>query len=682
MRKRRRARRLLTGAIVATLVGALLALVPRPSFSVQRAMHVDNDAPLLSTVATAQFQGVTDTVNTVLAHRESTSEFRMIGVSWAGDAKHDVSVRTIHNGKWSEWTTLAPSDAGPDPHSREARPGRTVSEPLWVGKGDGYQMRVPSGLTGLRVHLVRESGPQLKIKTTESSAHAAAPMPPINTRAAWGARPPKDPPEYAPTVQMAFVHHTVNSNTYAPGDVPAILRSIQSYHMDSNGWNDIGYNFLIDRFGGIWEGRGGGMDRPVVGAQVLGFNSGSTGVAMIGDFGAGPAPGVMLDAAGRLLAWKLSLTGVDPQGVNNFQSQDSSSGAKYPAGTVVTLNNISGHQDANYTDCPGQVEGQLPQIRATAKGWSGAFLAYSSGFRGGAYVATGEFTGDSISEVVTGAGPGGGPAVGIWRDTGVPLGGFYAFPQGFGGGVRVATGHLETNGPRDVVAAAGPGGGPAVEVFRTDGTNVRGFYAYDPAFNGGVYVASGNVSPVSPNDEIVTGAGAGGGPHVRIFSSSGAALGGFFAYPSNFTGGVRVAVGDVDGDGVDEIITGAGPGGGPHVRVFKLNGTEIGSFMAYDPNFHGGVYVATVKSPDGKTDWIVTGAGEGGGTHVRVFDYHGNVGANGFMYGPAGDTTGVRVAGGAFIGTVPGQVAVTEGPGSLPLVGFRRLDGPAFFPSN
>ncbi|MBV8159448.1 MAG: peptidoglycan recognition protein [Acidimicrobiia bacterium] len=671
--RRRRARRLLAGVIAATLAGALLALIPTPSFSVQRGMRVDNDIPPLALYTAAK--------DTLLAQRSKVSEFRMIGASWTGAVNPDVSVRTSHNGVWSAWQSLGPADYGPDPGSRESHPGPIVSEPLWIGRGDGYQVRTPTGLTGLQVHLVRETGPQLHITATQPTAHAAAPMPPINTRASWGARPPVTNPEYAPTVQMAFIHHTVGSNDYAPGDVPAILRGIQSYHMDTNGWNDIGYNFLIDRFGGIWEGRAGGMDQPVIGAQVLGFNSGSTGVALLGDFTNGPAPGVMIDAAGRLLAWKLSLTNVDPMGVNNFQSQDSSSGAKYPAGTVVTLNNISGHQDANYTDCPGQVEGQLPQIRSTAKGWSGAFLAFPSGFRGGAYVAAADFTGDWISEVVTGAGAGGGPAVGVWRDTGVQLGGFYAFPLGFLGGVRVGTGLLEPNGPRDVIAAAGPGGGPAVEVFHADGTNVRGWYAYDPRFAGGVYVAAGNVDPASPGDEVVTGAGEGGGPHVRIFSNTGAPLGGFMAYPTAFIGGVRVAVGDVFGDGSEEIVTGAGPGGGPQVNVFRMNGQLVGSFMAYDPGFRGGVYVGTVKSPDGKSDWIVTGAGEGGGTQARVFDYHGDVGGNGFFYGPPSDTTGVRIAGGAFISQVPGQAVVTEGPGSLPLVGFRRLDGPAFFPT-
>jgi len=670
--KRRRRPITLAGVCIAALVGVTLALAPRPSFSLDREMRVQDDTPVFSTVAAA--------ATSALEHRDHLSQFRMIGLSWTSGPGSDVGVRTSLDGKWSDWTTLGPADGGPNPNSREANHARIVTEPLWVGKADAYELRLPSGFSGVKVHLVRETGPRLHLKATSPPARADTTQPPINLRSAWGARPPKDPPEYASTVQMAFIHHTVNSNSYGPGDVPAILRGIQAFHMDSNGWNDIGYNFLIDRFGGIWEGRGGGIDRPVVGAQVLGFNTGSTGVAMIGDFSGGPAPGAMLDAAGRLLGWKLTLTGVDPMGANRFTSQDSSSGAKYPAGTVVTLNNISGHQDANYTDCPGLVESQLGQIRTTAKAWSGAFLAYPAGFRGGVYVATGEFTGDSISEIVTGAGAGGGPAVGVWRDTGVYLAGFYAFPQGFGGGVRVATGRLETNGPRDVVTAAGPGGGPAVEVFRTDGTNVRGWYAYAPNFAGGVYVASGNVNPLSAGDEVVTGAGPGGGPHVRIFSNTGADLGGFMAYDPRFTGGVRVAVGDVDGDGIDEIITAPGPGGGPHIRVFKLNGTEIGSFMAYDPNFGGGVYLTTVTSPDGKIRWIVTGAGEGGGTQVRVFDVHGNLGAVGFFYGSPNDTSGVRIAGGNFIGSAPGQLAVAEGAGTLPIIGFRRIDGPAFLP--
>src|SRR5947199_6308 len=114
--------------------------VIRPSLSGQREMHVVDDAPLLSAVASA---------SDVRAHRESVSEFRMIGISWAGNEKHDIRVRTVHAGTWSAWTTVGATDSGPDPRTREARqtPARTASEPLWVGQADGYQIDVPSGLT-------------------------------------------------------------------------------------------------------------------------------------------------------------------------------------------------------------------------------------------------------------------------------------------------------------------------------------------------------------------------------------------------------------------------------------------------------------------------------------------------------------------------------------------------------
>src|SRR5439155_625341 len=171
--------------------------------------------------------------------------------------------------------------------------------------------------------------------------------------------------------------------------------------------------------------------------------------------------------------------------------------------------------------CPGdQLYNQLPQIRDATRGYWAPIMAYPSGFRGGVFVAGGEFTGDNRAEVVTGADQGGGP-------------------------------------------------------------QVRGFY--------------GNGTPVTS----------------------------FFAYPSGFGGGVRVAAGSLNGDGVEEIVTGAGPSGGPQVRVFKMDGTPLSSFWAYSTAFTGGIYVGTVRSPDNKTDWIVTGAGEGGGTQVRLFKMDG-----------------------------------------------------------
>jgi len=143
------------------------------------------------------------------------------------------------------------------------------------------------------------------------------------------------------------------------------------------------------------------------------------------------------------------------------------------------------------------------------------------------------------------------------------------------------------------------------------------------------------------------------------------------AYDPAFGGGVRVAAGDVDGDGIDEIITGPGPGGGPHVRVFRADGTEVGGFMAYDRRFVNGVYVGTLSQGTGNAGRIVTGAGEGGGPHVRIMTPSG-VERAGFM---AGFPNGVRVAGGRLRGQDPEDILMTGGPRSLSVVKLAKSDG-------
>src|SRR5439155_20991422 len=164
----------------------------------------------------------------------------------------------------------------------------------------------------------------------------------------------------------------------------------------------------------------------------------------------------------------------------------------------------------------------------------------------------------------------------------------------FTGGVRVARGDVPGDGVPDLIVAAGPGGGPHVKVYDgATGTQTASFFAYNGAFRGGVYVAAGDVNGDGFAD-IITGAGPGGGPHVRVFSGKdGTLLREFFAYGANFTGGVTVAAGDVNGDGKADIITGAGPGGGPHVKVFSgADGSVLSSFYAFAPTFTGGVFVA------------------------------------------------------------------------------------------
>jgi uncharacterized repeat protein (TIGR01451 family) len=251
-----------------------------------------------------------------------------------------------------------------------------------------------------------------------------------------------------------------------------------------------------------------------------------------------------------------------------------------------------------------------------------SFNAYP-GFGGGVQVAAGDVNGDGIADIVTGAGSGGGPHVKVFDGvTGAVIREFFAYAASFLGGVFVGVGDINNDGFGDIITGAGAGGGPHVTVVSgKDGSLLRSFFAYDANFNGGVRVAGGDVSG-DFFDDIVTGAGPGGGPHVQAFSGTdGSTIRSFFAYAADFKGGVFVASGDVNDDGHADIITGAGAGGGPHVIVFSgVNSSILQSFFAYASNFTGGVRVAVADNgADGDLD-LVTGAGPGGGPHVRVLN--------------------------------------------------------------
>jgi hypothetical protein len=163
----------------------------------------------------------------------------------------------------------------------------------------------------------------------------------------------------------------VNSNTYAASDVPAMLASIYAYHTGTNGWCDTGYNFIVDRFGRIWEGRSGGIAKATIGGHAQGFNTGSVGVSLLGQFEPGASPTAatpstaMVAAASKVIGWKLGLSGIDPTGTVSVTSGGSN---KWPAGTVVKLNRVIGHRDVGQTACPGaNAYAQLPTIRQQAK---------------------------------------------------------------------------------------------------------------------------------------------------------------------------------------------------------------------------------------------------------------------------------------------------------------------------
>jgi hypothetical protein len=302
---------------------------------------------------------------------------------------------------------------------------------------------------------------------------------------------------------------------------------------------------------------------------------------------------------------------------------------------------------------PGAGGAPLVRVLASVNGSLGevaAFLAYDPAFAGGVSVAAGDVEDTPGPEIVVAPGPGGGPHVRIFRSDGTATGtSFMAYTPNVTAGLRIATCDLDGDGRDEIVTAPGPAAGPHVRVWSLAGgapVEVAGFMAYDPSFSGGLFVACADVDG-DGRAEIITGADAGGGPHVRVWSLSDGITErfGFFAFDPAFRGGVRVAAADLDGDGRATIVVAPGPGGGPHVRAFRLVAgalAEVASFYAYDPAFGGGVHVAAAKGVRGGR--IVTGPGAGGGPHVRVFTAGGVPIDDGFLAYPPAFTGGVTVA--------------------------------------
>jgi hypothetical protein len=226
------------------------------------------------------------------------------------------------------------------------------------------------------------------------------------------------------------------------------------------------------------------------------------------------------------------------------------------------------------------------------------FFAYGENFSGGNQIIGADVNGDGMEEIITGAGLGGGPQVRVFNIAGEVKGQFFAYGQNFRGGVNVAAGDVNGDGIDEIITGAGPGGGPQVRIFNIGGKVEGQFFAYDSSFRGGVRVAIGDIDggAAQKKQEIITAPGPGGGPHIKIFDNNASLKSQFFAYNKNFRGGVQISAGDVDNDGLAEIITGAGSGGAPHVIAFEPNGKLIGSFYAYEDKFIGGVNVGIISN--------------------------------------------------------------------------------------
>ncbi len=283
-------------------------------------------------------------------------------------------VHRLH-GRWSAWVS-ADADSAPDGGTGSWHDGNLD----WTGASDAVQYRTKGEVSRLRSY-------ELWSRVTRAPVRrlSEAGSPSIVPRSGWGADEEivRAKPTFAPAVRLLVIHHTAGTNAYTPAQSAAIVRGIEVYHVKGNGWNDIGYNYLVDRFGTVYEGRGGGIDRNVVGAHAQGFNTGTSGIALMGNFSTAKPPKAQQDALVALAAWRLDLAHVDPLATVVYTSGGN---AKYKSGKLVTLRAISGHRDTGPSECPGTAAYKLLPAIAKRVALTGLPKLYSptvSGALGG-----------------------------------------------------------------------------------------------------------------------------------------------------------------------------------------------------------------------------------------------------------------------------------------------------------
>jgi hypothetical protein len=350
--------------VTAVLVGC--AYVAAPALSTQRYMPggADFEQPLGGVSKLAGKR----TVNFVSDKLYAPAHFDLAGL--AGETRNYELRARSDGGEWSDWIETGGGD------------------PVYFGGADELQLRTRGYRPHGRVHYVNVSGTSTpaeglltKARQTINSAFinattivgvseadAMPTRPAMVTRAEWGATlrkggcKPREAPEIG-TVKAAVVHHTATANDYSAAEAPSVVLGICRYHRNANGWNDIGYNALVDRFGTLYVGRAGGLKKAVVGAHAQGFNAQTTGVASIGDHTDEDITAAARASLVNYLSWKLAYHGLNAIGKTTLTSAGGDL-SRYPAGRKVRLNKIIGHRDVGLTGCPGdELELDLPGIR-------------------------------------------------------------------------------------------------------------------------------------------------------------------------------------------------------------------------------------------------------------------------------------------------------------------------------
>ncbi|MDQ3629062.1 MAG: N-acetylmuramoyl-L-alanine amidase [Actinomycetota bacterium] len=376
-----RSSRALTGAgavvssTVIALAGSMLpaTATPTPATPSTRTVPAAVGSPVVEpTVVRSLDVPATDATfgrgkRSVVAKLEPTptSTYGLVGVTWepsTAAAGTSVSLRARVQGSWGRWMSL---EVEGDAASAEGDQTREGTDPIWVGAADGVAVRVISRTDraprDLSVETVEPDRAPLAAGVSSRTGTERLPsgfpaMPDVVTRQEWGADPALgdrcSDPKYGSAARAVVVHHTVNSNSYAASDSPAMMRSILAYHTQSQGWCDIGYNFVVDRYGTIFEGRRGGIRRPVRGAHAGDYNTDTVGVSMLGDFEAGRVTRPLKNAMVRLIGWRLGTSYMPARGRTKTRIHDR------------RLKRILGHRDVMSTVCPGEFGyAFLPRLR-------------------------------------------------------------------------------------------------------------------------------------------------------------------------------------------------------------------------------------------------------------------------------------------------------------------------------
>lgn len=304
----------------------------------------------------------------------------MVGLSWQGDTAGTVEIRSGDGTTFGDWVSLDSTPVNQGASAPDRGPAMRSTDAVWVGPGvSEIEVQVTKGpLPGLKLTAFNWQGSMPTAGSTGVGAEGASAEPAqpwIHPRSDWdngqGYRTDyagcESGPIAAPELKMAIVHHTDNANNYSPSQVPMLINGIYQWHTINNHWCDIGYNFLIDQYGGVWQGRSGDIALPIWGSHAIGFNYANMGIALIGTYQPGGSPSgtqpsaAALNSLENVIAWKFGIHGVNPLGTTQYTA---GAGSYWPDGTVVTMPTIVGHRDTSSTDCPGDsLEVQIPTIR-------------------------------------------------------------------------------------------------------------------------------------------------------------------------------------------------------------------------------------------------------------------------------------------------------------------------------